>query len=363
MEEEYLLIDPATGLPVARAAQVCRAADLQPTLERDEVQRELLQAQVEVATPVCHELGEVEGHLLRMRHALGHAAESADCRLVACGAAPFADRLVMPVTATRRYRGIHADAPQLTDEQLINGMHIHLGIPAPATKVGVLNALRPWLPLLVALSANSPMWQGIDTGFASWRTLVFSRWPVSGPPPHFASAEEYARRTRALAEGGMIRDAGQIYWHIRLSERYPTIEIRAADVQTRVDEAVTLAGLVRALADRAIADLSAGRSSPQVLPETLAAAVWHGARDGCAGEALDPICGRMRPFAEALDSLLDYAAPSLEHSGDGEQILPMVNRLLREGNGAVRQRRELRNNGKTGLVRMLVDQTSGSAAT
>ncbi|MEU8923676.1 glutamate--cysteine ligase [Kitasatospora sp. NPDC048545] len=358
IEEEYLLLDPATGLPAARAAQVRRAAGLQPALEHGEVQRELLQAQLEVATPVCRDLEEAGGHLLRMRLALGEAARQEGCRLAACAAAPFNDRLPVPVTDTVRYRTMHTDTRLLTDEQLITGMHVHLGIPDRAAGVTVMNGLRPWLPLLIALAANSPLWQNTDTGFASWRTLVFGRWPVSGPPPVFDDAGDYDRLTTLLVESGLIRDLGQVYWHIRLSEHFPTVEIRAMDVQLRADEAVMLAGLVRALATRTLADADAERGIPPIEQEVLSAAVWHSARYGCTGTVFDPLSGRLTNPDDAVARLLDHTGPMTD-SGVDRHVVPVLHRLLREGNGAARQLRRLRSAGRDGLVEMLIDQTTG----
>ncbi|MGW1108539.1 carboxylate-amine ligase [Streptomyces sp. NPDC002540] len=359
IEEEYLLLDADTGLPVARAAQVRRAARLHPSLKRGEVQRELLQAQLEISTPVCGDLEEVGGHLLRMRLALGEAAQQEGCRLAACGAAPFTDRLPVPVTDTARYRAMHADTRLLTDQQLIVGMHVHLGIPDRSVGVTVMNGLRAWLPLLIALAANSPLCQNTDTGFASWRTLVFGRWPVSGPPPSFADADDYDRRTRALVEGGLIRDIGQVYWHIRLSEHFPTIEIRAMDVQLRPDEAVMLAGVVRALATRALTDADTGQTPPAVAQEVLAAAVWHSARHGSRGTVYDPLSGHLTQVSDAAATLLDHLDPVIGKSTERRHITPVLERLLREGNGAARQLRLLRTAGRDGLVAMITDQTTG----
>ncbi|MFE9428659.1 glutamate--cysteine ligase [Kitasatospora sp. NPDC006697] len=357
VEEEYLLIDRATGLPVARAAAVRRAAERRDALTDGEVQRELLQAQLEIATPVCRSLDEIGGHLLRMRHALDAAAREEGCRLAACGGAPFNRRLPIPVTPSARYRAMRAHAPRLTDEQLIAGMHVHVGVPDRPAGVAVLNRLRPWLPLLVALAANSPLWQGVDTGFASWRTLVFGRWPVSGVPPAFADAADYRHRVDALVADGLVADTGQVYWHIRLSEHYPTVEVRAMDVQLRADEAVMLAGIVRALAARALADEREHRPCPGIRPETLSAAVWHAARHGAA-TVFDPLTGALVPAADAAAALLTVIDEDLE--GDRRHIVPVLKRLLREGNGAARQRRTLRNGGKARLLRMITDETGGA---
>ncbi|MDY0810634.1 glutamate--cysteine ligase [Kitasatospora purpeofusca] len=356
VEEEYLLIDAATGVPVARAEQVRRTADLQPAVEAAEVQRELLQAQLEIATPVCRTLEEVDTHLKRLRRALSVSARVHGCRLAACGAAPFADRLPVPVSDTPRYRAMRAEAPQLTDEQLITGMHVHVGVPDRGAGVAVLNGLRPWLPLIVALSANSPLWHGVDTGFASWRTVVFGRWPVSGVPPVFDGATDYSRRVHSLVETGLIRDVGQLYWQARLSERYPTVEIRSMDVQLRVDEAVMLTGLVRAVAATLLVDhrrhrpLPGPGPAPHPHPEALAAALWYAARHGCADRLYDPLTGTLDTPPAVVARVLDVLGPALARSGDASRVEPVLRRLLHDGNGAARQRRELRRGGRAALL-------------
>ncbi|WP_063748958.1 carboxylate-amine ligase [Streptomyces sp. NRRL B-24484] len=333
VEEEYLLVSPATGVPVARAARVLAEAGLHPAVARGEVQRELLQAQLEVATPVCRSLDELGGHLLRLRHGLTDAAEACACRLAACGSAPFTDRLPVPVTPSARYRRMRRDAPALTDEQMINGMHVHVGVPGRTEGVAVLNGLRPWLPVLTALSANSPLWRGKDTGFASWRTVVFGRWPVSGMPPSFTDGADYDRRIHRLVATGLVRDTGQVYWQARLSERYPTVEVRASDVQLRADEAVLLAGLVRALAARVL-DPRRSAAVPPAAPELLRTAAWYAARHGVAERLPDPATCTLVPASEAAEALLAAVGPELRADGDLERI-------------------------EEGLIRMITDETAG----
>ncbi|GAA4883624.1 glutamate--cysteine ligase [Kitasatospora terrestris] len=361
VEEEYLLLDPETGTPVARAEQVRAAAGLQPALREGEVQPELLQAQIEVATPVCHGLDEVRDHLLRLRRALAGAAGEAGCRLAATGAAPFADRLAVPVTRVPRYKTMRADAPRLTDEQLIAGMHVHVGIPDRETAVTVLNRLRPALPLLIALAANSPLWGGADTGFASWRTVVFGRWPVSGVPPEFADAADHDRRVERLRRTGLIRDSGGIYWMVRCSDRYPTIEVRAMDVQLGVDDAVMLAGLIRTLVAAAMDGDLCGPPSARTRPEILAAAVWQAARGGSAGQVWDPLLGRSARAVDSATRLLARPALRDGRSDDLRYVLPVLERFGAEGNGAVRQRRALQRDGREGLLRLVGSSCTGAA--
>ncbi|MET9604832.1 glutamate--cysteine ligase [Streptomyces sp. NPDC006512] len=353
VEEEYLLVDPATFRPVSRAEEVRATAGLGSITEDGEVQDELLQAQVEVATPICSKLEEVGGHLLRLRHALASAAEEHGCRLAATAAAPLRNAAPVPVTQKPRYRAMEGAARQLVDEQLINGMHVHVAVPDPETGVAVLNRIRVWLPTLLAMSANSPLWDGRDTGFASWRTIVFSRWPVSGPPPYFEGFADYERRLDALVASGVIADRGQIYWTARLSDRYPTVEFRCADVQLRADDAVMLAGIVRALVTVAIADERAGADPAACAPELLQAATWHAARHGLSGALVDPL-GRLRSSGDVLSLLLRYIAPALEESGDHREVGSLVHRLLQEGTPADRQRRALAEGGMPALCDLVV---------
>uniref|UniRef100_UPI002A805D0C carboxylate-amine ligase n=1 Tax=Streptomyces sp. CRN 30 TaxID=3075613 RepID=UPI002A805D0C len=294
VEEEYLLIDPATGRPAEQAEKVRAAAGLEPFVADREIQSELLQGQIEVATPVCGTLEEVGGHLLRLRHAVSGAAEAHGCRLAACATFPLRQGPPLAVTRQARYRAMQRQAPQLVAEQLINGMHVHVGVAGRRSGVEVLNRLRVWLPVLTAMSANSPLWDGHDTGFASWRTIVFGRWPVSGVPPCFADEADYHARARRLVSAGVIADTGQLYWQARLSEHYPTVEVRCLDVQLGADEAVMFAGIVRALVDTAVREAAAGRPAPDCPAELAQAAMWQAARYGLGGTLVDPGGARRR---------------------------------------------------------------------
>lgn len=357
VEEEYLLLDPATGMPVPKSEKVRAAAGLTSLTADQEVQSELLQAQVEVATPVCRTLEEVGGHLLRLRHALGAAAEGQGCRIGACATAPARRDRPVEVTDRARYRAMAEQAPQLVAEQFVNGMHVHVGIPGREAGVEVLNRIRGWLPTLTAMGVNSPLWDGDDTGFASWRTVVFGRWPVSGVPPRFRDAEDYDRRLDRLLESGLIADRGEVYWQARLSESLPTIEVRCLDIQLRTDEAVMFAGIVRGLVEVALADAEAGRPVPECEPELLKAAMWHAARHGIDGDLIDPE-GRRRPARDVVDGLRAHIAPATDESGDTREIAALVGRLLRDGTGADRQRAALARGGLREVHRLIVRETA-----
>ncbi|MGX1274278.1 carboxylate-amine ligase [Streptomyces phaeoluteigriseus] len=358
VEEEYLLIDPIAGLPVPQAEKVRLAVDLADVVGGKEVQSELLQSQVEVATPVCDGLEEAGGHLLRLRHAVGSAAEEHGCRIAAVATPPLRDGRPVDVTDEPRYRAMMVQAPQLVAEQLVNGMHVHVAVPSREAGVQALNRMRAWLPVLTAMSANSPLWEGHDTGFASWRTVIFGRWQVAGIPPYFRDAADYDRRVQRLLESGLISDTGQVYWQARLSERYPTIEVRCLDVQLRADDAVMLAGIVRALVETALAEATADRvPSPDWAPELLQAAMWHAARHGLGDTLIDPN-GDRRRAGDVLCRLLQHVAPALDASGDTRQVTALVHRLLQDGTGADRQLAALRKGGMRAVIDLITGEST-----
>ncbi|KNB54291.1 carboxylate-amine ligase [Streptomyces caatingaensis] len=359
VEEEYLLVDPVTGLPRPMAVEVKAAAGADEVTERGEVQRELLQAQVEVATPVCAELAEVGGHLLRLRHAVAAAAEDAGCRVLASGAAPVRDGQGAPVTPERHFLRLRGRRGRLVDEQLVNGMHVHVGIPDRAAGTAALNRVRAWLPLLVAMGGNSPMWCGQDTGYASWRTIVESRWPVSGPPPEFADDADYDARMRLLVDVGAIEEVGQVAWEARLSHRYPTLEVRCCDVQLTADDAVMFAGISRGLVATALREEADGVPLPDVPQELLNAANWHAARYGLDGHLIDPPGRRQRPAGELVGALLDHIAPALDEHGDTREVTGLVERFLRTGGPAGRQREALADGGLPMLLDLLCLRHAG----
>ncbi|MET9419797.1 glutamate--cysteine ligase [Streptomyces sp. NPDC006540] len=357
VEEEYLLLDAETGVPVPMAEQVRAAAGLEPLVDEKELQSELLQVQIEVATSVCTQLEEAGGHLLRLRHAVGAAAEAHGCRLAACGTPPRRGPVTAPVTEQARYRAMRVQAPQLVAEQLVSGMHIHAGVPSPEVGVAVLNRLRGWVPVLVAMSANSPLWDGQDTGFASWRTLIFGRWPVSGPPPAFRDLTDHRERIDALLGSGIISDKGQLYWQVRLSDRFPTVEVRCPDVQLRADEAVMFAGIVRALVVTAIHETAVGIPAPAIAPEMMQAANWQAARYGLSGHLITAT-GERRSAGDVVAQLIEHITPALDAAGDTREVISLVHRLLQQGTPADRQRRALAEGGLRAVIDMITSETT-----
>ena len=169
---------------------------------------------------------------------------------------------------------------------------MHIDVPDKETAVRVSNHLRPWLPTLLALTANSPIYLGSDTGFASWRSIMWSRWPCSGPPPYFESAAHYEALVAMQVASGSIMDEQMVYWDVRPSSHLPTVEVRVSDIPLTIDETVLLATLVRALVMT-----YDGSPGPKLEPEVLRAAYWLAARDGLEGNGLDVLHAEPLPMS------------------------------------------------------------------
>jgi carboxylate-amine ligase len=214
-------------------------------------------------------------------------------------------------------------------------------MPDREDAVRVLNHARTFLAPLVALSANSPLWDGHDTGFASYRTVLWGRWPSASLPEPFADAAEYDAVAQMLVDSGAIVDLGQIYWDARLSIEHPTFEFRVADVCLTVDDALVQAGLCRAVVRTCLERCRRGVPPPQVRTEALRAAKWRAARFGLEDRLFDPVTATLLPARDLIEAFLAQLRPALEAEGDWEQISGLVDRLLCDGSGAARQRAAL----------------------
>jgi carboxylate-amine ligase len=334
VEEEYQIIDPTTYELSSSSGIVL------PTAQRslgEKAQTELQLSQVEAATPVCQDLQEVRAELIRMRSAMIAAATRKKKLLAAAGTHPFSHWRDQRITPKERYKGIATEYKQLAREPIF-GCHVHVGLEDREMALQVMNRASIWLAPLLSLTANSPFWLGEDTGYASFRTMMWSRWPTSGLPPSFASLEEYNALLQALIASKTLEDATKIYWDIRLSERFKTIEFRVADCCLTVDEVVMLVGLIRALVQTCYQQVEHNDPVPSVHPELLKVAQWRAARYGIRGELIDVIAHRSLPAEAMIGKMLTFLQPALEASGDWGEIVSLVNETLRKGNGAMRQR-------------------------
>jgi glutamate---cysteine ligase / carboxylate-amine ligase len=334
VEEEFLLADPTTGEPVAvNRAVADHAADRGVKL-----QLELTSCQIETTSDVVSGSGELRQELIRLRRITAEAAEASGAQLLAVALPPTRPQ-EFPITDTPRYREI-ADKFGNVAEEGICGAHVHVAVPSREVAVRVSNRLRPWLPLFLALTANSAVYRNTDTGYASWRSIVWARWPSAGPPPHFDSVDEYDGMVRMLRRVGAALDDGMVYWDVRASARFPTVEVRVADVPTTVDETVLLATLIRASVMTALDDERRHEPTAPLTPHALKAAYWKSSRDGLDGQAIDLLESHAPvPARELLQRLVDHVRPALEAVGDYGMVTSELARIEDEGNGAMRQRR------------------------
>ncbi|XVV08986.1 carboxylate-amine ligase [Actinoplanes sp. CA-131856] len=336
VEEEFLLLDPRTGenVPVAPAV-----AGKLPEQLRGQSRREFRHSMIEMVTPVCSSLDEVRESLTVMRRAAAEAAAAAGADLVALAATPVGEPQLL-VTDDPRYRAIAGHYGPIVGDPAVCGCHVHVGVPDRETAILVGNHLRPWLPVVQAMFVNSPFSAGTDTGHASWRAMQLDRWPGLGPTPYFESVKDLERTVRLLVAAGVMMDDSLLLWHARPSARYPTVEVRVADVCPSVTDAVLLTALIRALVGTALDDVRAGRRALPVPDSVLTAAHWNAAHSGLGGTLLDPSREITRPAWEMVGELVETVTPALDRHGDLDTAYDLLAALRTVGTGTDRLRRE-----------------------
>jgi carboxylate-amine ligase len=341
VEEEFLLVEPETGRPKAVAGTVLQAAE--PEAGTD-LEGELQQQQLETNTRPCHSLEELHRELRRCRATAVTAAERAGANVVALGTHP------LPVEPqplrTSRYERMAALFGLTAHEQLTCGCHVHVGVSSAEEGVAVLDRAGPWLVTLLALSANSPFWHGRDSEYASFRYQVWGRWPSSGPAGPFGTARAYRETIEQMVASGTLIDPGMVYFDARLSDRYPTIEIRVADVCLRAEDAVLIAALARALVETEARSWRAGKPVQQTRTELLRLAAWRASRSGLDDALLHPVTGKPEAATAVVGMLLDHCREALADAGDADPVAGLLAALLARGNGASFQRAAYRRSGR-----------------
>jgi glutamate---cysteine ligase / carboxylate-amine ligase len=352
VEEEFLLVDPDAGRVVERAAAVLREVPA----GLDLVDHELLEHLLETRTEPCTEMVDARRQLVDRRRLLGQAARDIGAAAVATGTAPFAVEQVQ-VSPKDRYRDMVNEFGAIARNAGTCGMHVHVGIESREEGIGIIDRLRPWLPVVLALSTNSPFSEGRDSGYASWRAQVWSRWPTGGATELFGDPATYDALVEGLMVTGAAKDPGMVYFEARLAEDWPTVEIRVADVCTDPDEAVVIAATVRAVASTAAAEWSSGTPPRPWRSELLRAAAWRASRYGLAGTLVHPVDRDLAPARAVLHSLLERMRPALEDAGDLDLVTAGFEKLL-GATGAVRQRAAYERTGSVGgVVSDLVERT------
>ncbi|MEV5610763.1 glutamate--cysteine ligase [Streptomyces sp. NPDC052225] len=346
VEEELLLVDRDSGEPRSMSSAVLAVA----ARSGDEAfEAELHREQLEFATSPHDTMAALADDIVQWRRAAADHAEKLGCAAAALATSPLpASPTVGPGT---RHQWLAKEFGLTTQEQLTCGCHVHVSVESDEEGVAVLNRIRPWLSVLVALSANSPFWQGKDSGYSSYRSQVWGRWPSAGPVELFEDAAAYHRQVEAMVATGVIRDKGMVYFDARLSAAHPTVEVRVADVCLEPSTTVLLAMLVRGLVETAAREWRSGTPAADHPVALLHLAAWRASRSGLDADLVSPRL--MHPVAarSAVDALLDHVRPALEDAGDFEEARSLLSRLLRDGNGTHVQREAFR---RTGSLREVV---------
>ena len=355
VEEEFQLIDAKTRRLVPRAPE------LLARLPQDTYVDELQRCVVEVNSEVHRELSKLRADLVLRRSQLVAAAAELGLGVAAAGAVPLSVPEELQVSETPRYRRMLADYQLLAREQLICGTQVHVDVPDRDEAVQVANRIAPHLPVFLALSASSPFWaDGTDTGYASVRSLVWIRWPSTGPAAPVSSAAEYDRLIADLVSSGVITDPGMVYFDLRPSAHQPTLELRVCDSCPSVDTITLVAGLFRALVEHECTALREGIPPVRANPTLIRAAMWRAARSGLEGDLVDVEAAVPRPAVEMIDRLTSLLRPELEQFGDWDTVSELAAAAARIGSSAARQRRVLRRRGKlTDVVDLLLAETAG----
>ena len=355
VEEEFHLVDPGSRRLVPAAPA------LLDRLPASSYAAEFQQSVVETNTQVCADLDGLRHELVRLRRNLVAAADSVGVGVVAAGTAPLADPDELQITNTPRFAAMVDQYQLLGQEQLICGAQVHVGIPDRDVAVAVAQRVAPALPALLALSASSPFWFGRDSGYASLRTLVWSRWPTAGASGPVGSAAEYDALVADLIESGAIADAKMVYFDVRPSAHVPTVELRICDACPVIDDVVLIAGLFRALVRREYAAVLTGAEPVVTAPPLYRAAVWRAARFGLSETLVDLAgTGRPVPAPDLVRGMVTGLRPELEWGGDWEQVNALTEATLSRGTGADRQRRVYARRGRlTDVVDGLLAETRG----
>ncbi len=373
VEEELLIVDPETGMPLALADAMLPGL-LPPTQDAGRVVAaqapvhedggfsfELKLEQIETQTRPCLEYVQLLQQLRQGRARADLAAREHGGRVAALATSPRGS--ATHTTPTQRYVTMQERFGLTVRNQLTCGFHVHTFVDSPEEGVAVMDRIRDKLAVLIALSANSPYWNGAETGFESYRTQAWNRWPGSGPTMIFGSLPVYRRVVTRLVESGVLMDEGMIYFDARLCRHHPTVEVRVADVCLRAEDAALIAVLVRALVESACREWNDGVEPAPVPTLLLRMAAWQASNCGLRGQLLDFGTFTPSPAADVVRAFVDYLAPVLAGQGELELAREGVARILAEGTGSQLQRRPYRHGGLVAVVDQAVHETLRGAET
>lgn len=334
IEEEYLVVDRETrDLIKSPPPQMWDALG---EVLGSQVTQEFLKAQIEVGTKVCSNLSEARTDLARLRSVLSKVVSEYGAAIIASSTHPFANWAQQETTQEPRYIRLATDYQQVARQLVICGMHVHVGIADPHLRIDLMNQVRYMLPHLLALSTSSPFWDGVPTGLLAYRPVIFKNLPRTGIPQEFVSWGEYQRFVEILVGAGLIEDATKLWWDIRPSSRYPTLEMRVSDVCTRLDDAMTIAALYQCLLGflyRLRRDNQKWRVYARgIIEENM----WRAQRYGTDGSLVDFGKGVLVPMADLIEEFIELLAQDAIEFDVREEVRH-ARTIVAEGTSAHRQ--------------------------
>jgi carboxylate-amine ligase len=334
VEEEYLLVDKSTRDLVADPPDdILRECE---ELLQGQVSPEFMRAQIEVGTRVCHSVEEARWDLARLRSVIAEVTGRYGLAPIAASTHPYARWLDQKHTERERYDTLSSEMQAAARRLLICGMHVHVGIEDNELRIDLMNQFSYFVPHLLALSCSSPFWEGENTGLKSYRLTVFDALPRTGLPERFASWAEYRRHVGVMINAGLIEDATKIWWDLRPSDRYPTLEVRIADVCTRLDDAVTIAALVVCILRMLYRLRCENQRWRLYAPMLLMENRWRAMRYSFDEGLIDLAKGEVVPHAQLVDELLEIVHKDAEELGCAADV-ERARDILARGTSAHRQ--------------------------
>jgi carboxylate-amine ligase len=332
IEEELMILDPDSF------ALVNAIDDLIEDSPDGEIKPELMESVLEISTNPCQDMREAGTALRALRRQVRDIADKRGLAIGSAGTHPLARWEDQRITAAPRYRDLVSELRFVARQEIIFGLHVHVGLDDPEKAIHVANGMRVHVPILLALSANSPYWRGDDTGLASVRMPIFRAFPRVGIPPYYAGWDDYERRIGFMVDTGVMEDYTWLWYDVRPHPNFGTVEIRAMDAQTHVDHTLALAALIQAMVKELSEHYDAGKQLTDFPYEMLDENKWLASRHGLEGELVD-LPDRTRVSTKALAQRLHERLR--EHAQDlgAADELEGVTDLLERGNGAFRQRK------------------------
>ncbi len=310
VEEEYLLVERETGALITK--QPPGVLETVSNVRHGLVARELFDSQIEIGTDVCSNLKELRADIWVLRQAVAEAAAEYGMAPIAASSHPFARWLSQQYTDKERYRVLTDDLQAVTRRLLISGLHVHVGIEDPDLRIDLMDQVAYFLPHLLALSTSSPFWEGRDTGLKCYRLTVGEALPRTGFPEKFSSWSEFRRHIDVLVRAGIIEDSTMVWWHIRPSERYPTVEMRVTDLPTRMEDTIALAAMYVCLMRMLWRLRQENRRWRSYANFLLSENLWRAERYGINGELMDFGRSVLVPFSDLLEELIELVQPDAE---------------------------------------------------